>query len=472
VDGSTFATKTRDASGPTTPAEVVSPAYLSGILDLFQQAVPEQFFQQLEKQLGRPSRRRIFTLPLVIWLMIVQRLDPKTTLSSAVQQVAQKRPPALLPDHNRIREGTVSGSTGAYSDARKQMPLQVAEQVADHVLEHLTQQTGRAVWPDWERRVFILDGSSVELPHTPELVQAYPPASNQHGESHWPVLRVLVAQELATSFGGRPCWGPMYGPQAVSEQALTERILDRLPDHSVLMGDINFGVFTVAFAATQRGHDVLLRLKPDRAGVVGRGLPLTPGTDQPVVWRPSAHERKQHPDLPAEACVRGRLIVEQVQASNGQSVLLYLFTTLPLRVEQILELYGDRWEVETDLRSLKQTLRLDMLRCKSPDMVAKELVLAITGYNLVRAVMQVAAEQTHQDPRRLSFSRCQDVVNAALPGLDTAGSHEEYQVRLRRMFRLVASCKLPERGKRRSYPRQVWGHSSKFRRRKATPWKA
>src|SRR6266536_1644562 len=82
VDGSTFATKTLDASGPTTPAEVVSPAYLSGILDLFQQAVPEQFFQQLEKQLGRPSRRRIFTLPLVIWLMIGHRVEPNTTLSS------------------------------------------------------------------------------------------------------------------------------------------------------------------------------------------------------------------------------------------------------------------------------------------------------------------------------------------------------------------------------------------------------
>ena len=76
-------------------------------------------------------------------------------------------------------------------------------------------------------------------------------------------------------------------------------------------------------------------------------------------------------------------------------------------------------------------------------MVAKELVLGITGYNLVRAVMQAAAEQTQQDPRRLSFSRCQDVVNAALPGLDTAPTPAEYQSRLRRMFQLVASCKLP-----------------------------
>jgi hypothetical protein len=445
----------------------LSPVVLNGILDLYCRAAPVEFFQQLEKELGLASRKRIYQLPLVIWLMMVQRLDRKATLSTAVQQVVQRRPAVLLSDHKRLREGKVSGDTGAYSDARQNMPLEVAERVADRVLEHLSQQASRPALPDWRRRVFILDGSSVELPHTPELVKSYPPATNQHGESHWPVLRVLVAQELTTALAERPCWGPMYGPKAVSEQALTECILDRLPPLSVLMGDINFGVFSVAFAATSRGHDVLFRLQPNRAGVVGRGLPLQSGTDREVVWRPSEHDRKRHPDLPEDACVRGRFIVQQVQASNGKSVLLYMFTTLDLKVEEILKLYGQRWGVETDLRSLKQTLRLDMLRCESPDMIAKELVTAITGYNLVRAVMQAAAEQTQQAPRRLSFSRCQDVINAALPGLDAAPTDAEYQTRLRRMFQLVASCKLPDRSKRPSTPRALWGHTAKFPKRKA-----
>jgi len=67
---------------------------------------------------------------------------------------------------------------------------------------------------------------------------------------------------------------------------------------------------------------------------------------------------------------------------------------------------------------------------------------------------------------RLSFSRAQDVVNAALPGLDAARSVEEYQARLRRMFQLVASCKLPDRSRRPTTPRQVWGHACKFPERK------
>ena len=96
-------------------------------------------------------------------------------------------------------------------------------------------------------------------------------------------------------------------------------------------------------------------------------------------------------------------------------------------------------------------------------MIAKELILTITGYNLVRAVMNVAAEQNNPDPRRLSFSRSQDVVNAALPGLDAAQSPAEYQARLQR----VACCKLPDRSERPPRPRKTSGHGSKFPKRKA-----
>jgi putative transposase len=436
---------------------------LSGVLELYEEAVPKLFFERLESELRLPDRKRIFSLPLVVWLMISQRLDPKATLSTAVQQVIQQRPRALLSAHKRIREGTVSCHTGAYSDARHALPVEVAEKVADRVMEHLLQGHREAL-SGWNRRVFILDGTSLEMPHNAELAEAYPP----HPKSHWPVLLMLVAQELTTGLAERPCWGPMYGPQAVSEQALTEQLLDRLPAHSVLLGDINFGVFSVAYATSRRDHDVLLRLQPSRAGVVGRGLPLCSGLDRQVCWRPSAYERKRHPGLPGDASVRGRLVIQQVKASDGSSVMLYLFTTLPLAVEQLIQLYGQRWNVETDLRSLKRTVDLQLLRCRSADMIAKELILALTGYNMVRAVMNAAAEQHQLDPRRLSFSRSQDVVNAALSGLSSSTTQAEYQARIRRMLQLVASCKLPDRSARRSIPRQVWGHGCKFAKRKVT----
>jgi hypothetical protein len=336
---------------------------------------------------------------------------------------------------------------------------------ADRVLEHLPLPVHREALQGWDRRVLVLDGSTLEMPHTPELVKAYPPARNRRGVSHWPVMRLLVAAELTTGLAERPCWGPMYGPGAVSEQSLTEQLLERLAP-SVLMADINFGVFSVAFAATQRGHDVLLRLQPHRAGVVVRGLLPTSGTDQKVRWRPSADDRQRHPELPADACVQGRLIVQQVQASAGTSVTLYFFTSLTLAVDQLLQLHGQRWNIETDLRSLKQTMKLQVLRWHSVDTVTKELSLTIAGYNLVRAVMSAAAQLNQLDPKRLSFSRCQDVVNAALPGLHAAPTEAEYQVRLTRILQRAASCKLPDRSRRSATPRHILGLAPKFPKRR------
>jgi hypothetical protein len=113
--------------------------------------------------------------------------------------------------------------------------------------------------------VFLLDGSSVRAAHTPELCSTYPPGSNQHGESHWPLLRVVVAHDLHTGLAMRPEWGAMHGDQAVSEQALLEKAIDRLPQRAAVIADANFGVFSVAYAATQRNRPIVLRLTSPRA---------------------------------------------------------------------------------------------------------------------------------------------------------------------------------------------------------------
>jgi hypothetical protein len=118
--------------------------------------------------------------------------------------------------------------------------------------------------------------------------------------------------------------------------------------------------------------------------------------------------------------------------------LLYLFTVLELPADQIPGIYKLRWRVETDLRSLKRTVGLHQLSSKSPNMVEKELLLAVAAYNLVGAVMCRAARRAGIEPRQLSFAFVQAVVEAALPGLDNASSEEDYERRLQRMLRFAA----------------------------------
>ena len=146
--------------------------------------------------------------------------------------------------------------------------------------------------------------------------------------------------------------------------------------------------------------------------------------------------------------------------------LLCVFTTLDLPAAEILKMYGLRWNMELDLRSLKRTVGLHQLRSKSAEMVEKELLMAVSAYNLVRAAMCLAAQHSGLQPRQLSFSQAQDVVRAALPALQQAPSEEEFQRHLNRMLRRIAQCTLPERPQPRAYPREVWGQGAKFPRRR------
>jgi hypothetical protein len=96
-------------------------------------------------------------------------------------------------------------------------------------------------------------------------MKLYPPANNPLGSSHWPILRMVVLHDVNTGLAQTPCWGAMYGPQAVSEQELAETAMDSLPARSVVIGDRNFGIFWIAYAAQQRGLKVLIRLTQARA---------------------------------------------------------------------------------------------------------------------------------------------------------------------------------------------------------------
>jgi hypothetical protein len=139
---------------------------------------------------------------------------------------------------------------------------------------------------------------------------------------------------------------------------------------------------------------------------------------QPLVW----WEKHR---VPGEASVGGRLIA--VRVGRGKSKQwLYLFTTLDWPAEKIVERYGDRWNIETDLRSLQRTVRLQQVQVKSPDMLEKELLMAVAAYNLVRAVICLAARQNRIDPRQLSFALVLNVVDCAWQKLATATDPERF----------------------------------------------
>jgi hypothetical protein len=426
------------------------------LLRLYQKVAPAGFFRELCQKHGHNFREAIYSPSVVVWLMMWQRLQGGRNLSAAVQELNWGVARELMSEGKQQEE--VSGATGGYCQARQKLPKLIASAVGDRIVDELRTEMQEG-WRGLQSPVFLIDGSTLQLPAQAELRRAFPPGHNQHGENHWPVMQIVVMHDVFSGLVLQPSWGAMYGTAAVSEQTLAEQSLERLPANAVVLSDCNFGIFGFAWSVQQSQRPMVLRLTQARAQKVLEGA-LAAGTDQKVVWQASYWDRRGHPQLPENASVEGRVMVYPHPSRPNE--LIYLFTTLDLAAEEIFSLYRLRWNVETDLRSLKHTVGLHQLGSKSVEMVEKELILAMAAYNLIRAVMCLAARRANLTPRQLSFSFVRTVVEAALPSLESAASEAEYQQRLDRMLRCAAQGKLPKRSRVRSYPREVWGRGGHF----------
>jgi hypothetical protein len=435
---------------------------LTGVFERYRQAVPQQRLTQILAGRSPFSRGGPLNAWVVIWLIIFQRLHPVGTLAVAVRELLTGPIQAFIRWFGQPPR-RLSASTSAYSQARARLPLDVAEQVSDLIFESLFEPKNL---PTLDRPVFLLDGSSVQTRHSDELASAFPPSRNRHGVSHWPVMRVVVAHDVVTGLAVRPGWGPMYGQHAVSEQALAKQLMARLPAGCGVLGDRNFGVFSMAYHAHQQSHPCLFRLTKARAQKLNGGFCPVSGTDKSIRWNSSGDDRRNNPEILPTTCLPGRLLVFRLKLGR-RIEKVYLFTTFDLTANQILDLYGYRWNIETDLRWLKREVRLHMIEAESKAIVEKELVLAVSAYNLTRAAMNEAAAALQLDPRQLSYSLAQATINTFLPYLANAKTEAERQAVLQDMLHAFSYCRLPRRPKRRSFPRAVWPRTCTFPKRKS-----
>lgn len=441
----------------------------STLFSLYRQLASAELFRVLQRQIGVKVHTGIYTVRLVIWMMMMQRLHPRGSLASSVAQLVEGRFDPLLSQCKRVQEKRIGLSTGGYCQARQHLSKLLVSRSMEELLERLRQRLLEGE-RELARRVYLLDGSSLQLEHEAELVRAYPPASNQHGTAHWPVVRIVVLHDLETGLAERPYWGPLNGGRAVSEQELAERAIRHVPAGSVIVGDRNFGIFATAYSTQQAGHEAIVRLTAVRAQRLLGGAIAREG-DYAVRWQASRWDggkkgKPQQPrPWPADAGVAGRLIAWRVGRGKHKQ-WLYLFTTTSLPAEEVVGLYGLRWRIETDLRCLKQTVRLHRICAHSLDMMEKELLVAVMAYNLVRAIMFLSAQRARIDPRQLSFTYACNIVLDSYPAVLAARTANEQVEKLDRMIDLVARCRLPNRTARRSYPRAVWGRGYKFPQRK------
>jgi hypothetical protein len=397
----------------------------------------------------------VYTPWVTVWLLVYQRLHANASLESAVAELLKII--GKISSNKRVRDQTLSANTSTYSLARSRLNEAVTDAVADHVFATIIAASPASLV---DRRVFVIDGTTLALASNDRLREHWPAGKNQHGPGTWPICHLAVAHELASGAAVRPEVGAMYGPEAVSEVELAIRMLPRIPAQSLLMADQNFGVFNFAYAAVTAEHEVVTRLTRSRFQAMKRSARLLGPGRWLLGWKPSRWERRVHPHLPADAQIQVHL--HEFVGFSGKT--MYIMTTLDISVEVLAELYAKRWGVETDIRQFKRTMQCDALRGRSPEMIMKELAMAMVSYNLVVQVRRIAAEGVHLPPRRLSFSGVWSLVTTILLSSND-WTADEWLERFEWVLRGAAQRKLPHRPGR-SYPREILPRGNKFPKKK------
>jgi Transposase DDE domain len=347
---------------------------------------------------GVTFKERIYTPFVTLCMFLSQVLDPDHSCRAAVARLLVW----LVVNHRK----PCSPETNSYCDARQRLPLEV--------IVELVHQTARKIeagasdkWLWKGRRTSLIDGSTSSMPDTPENQRAFPQANTQEIGLGFPVMRYVALISLATGVVRDLALGPYKGKET-GETALFRTLLDGLERGEIVLGDRCFASYFMIAELLQRGVDGLFRMHQRRKFDFRGGRQLG-FEDHVATWtkpaRPEWMDEETYAQIPTKMEIRELRF--KVQQRGFRVKELVLVTTMldaeEYTKEELADLFLQRWNIELDLRSIKDVLQMDVLRCKTPEMVKKEIWIHLLAYNLIRGMAAKAAEAHDKQPRLISF---------------------------------------------------------------------
>jgi len=457
-------------SRPQNTARAFRQATLSQIEQTLAPALPAQLLDP--PVAGDHSRQRVFPLPRTFWCWIWQVFQANTSCREVVRQVQAML--ALLP-HAAIDE-----STSAYCQARGKLPLpllQKAFAASGRSAEKLA-PAGRLLQA---RPVKIVDGSSVRLHDTAKNRESCPAASNQFGGPGFPLMRIVGLFSLAS--------GALLAHLTSSLNTAEVRLLMRLEEHfqsgDILVADRAYGHYVLIHWLNTLGVDLVARLNARSRRVDFRTTSKRLGSgDGLFVWhKPKLPSKLLSPEqweqVPETLTVR--ILHVRLHKPGFRTRELTLVTSLldpqVYPAEEIFETYFKRWRLEMCLDDLKTTLGLEMLGCKSPALVQKELLIYLTAHNFIRWIIAQAAQAGEVDLERISFKGTLDAFRQwtqALVQVRGPGKQGKQKRLWRKLLETLAADRVPHRPERQE-PRAVkkrskYPHLNKSRRTYVERW--
>jgi hypothetical protein len=377
----------------------------------FTEVLSAEVVSQAVTAIGTCWNNRIFTPLVTLWVFLGQVLSADHSCRAAVARlIAHRASRGLRP---------CSSETGAYCQARKRLPERFFSTVACQVGRNLDARAD-SQWLWKGRSVYLFDGSTVSMPDTPENRKEYPLTYNQRPGTAFPVARIGAIISLA-------CGAVLnlgicrYAGKGQGEVSLLRQLWDILRPGDVLLTDCLMSNWTTIVMLKQRGVETVSRLnKAVRSADFRLGIRL--GKDDHLVhWvKPTSIrsvDRDTYRSLPEFITLRETRIRVEQPGFRTRSIVIVTTLLDPEQTtkEDLATLYRARWNNELDLRSIKITLQMDLLRCKTPELVRKEIWTHVLAYNLIRTIMAQAASQIGVQPRSVSFKATIQILEAFQP---------------------------------------------------------
>ena len=379
------------------------------------------------------NEEQIFTPAITLWGFLSQTLY-KQEQRSCLAAVA--RIGVLLIALGRPR---CVQNNGPYCRARGRFPLSVIERLTCEAAHRCERQVPDA-WLWKGRHVKLADGTTVTMADTEENQEAFPQQSCQQEGLGFPIARLVVLLSLATAMTTGLAMA-RYSGKETGELALLRELFDQLDPNDVLLADRLYCTYFTLAMLSERQVEMVVRLHHLRKENVNRTKRLGKG-DSLITWpkpdRPAWMDEETYARMPER--LRLRLIRVNVANPGSRTESIDIVTTLTdtelTSREEIAELYHARWLVELDIRSIKCTMGMDELRCKSPEMVRKEIWTCLLSYNMIRQKILQSALEQDISPRAMSFTNALQMIAAAwmvMPLLDGQTSRVLLTMELEKM---------------------------------------
>lgn len=378
-----------------------------------------QLLEVTEAQLPE-HRERLYPPTVTLSMFMMQALNADSSCQRAVNDWSAQR----------LQDGLSAPgvSTGAYCKARERLPQAMVSALVRHTGECVSALAPQA-WGWRGRSVKLLDGTTVSMPDTAANQARYPQSSRQAVGVGFPLARMAAVICLST---GAVCDAAMgsYKGKGGSELALLRQLYQAFRPGDIALGDALYCNYFLIVALQQRGVDVLFEQQGGRITDFRRGERLGQ-RDHRVYWprprRPEWMTQAQYDALPPHLALRETQVA-------GRVLVTTLLDHRQVAKPALSALYQRRWQVELDLRNIKVTLGMDILRCRSPAMNEKQLWVTLLAYNVIRLLMAQAALQANRQPRQLSFKHTLQLWTCwVVRGLLDDPSHTDC------LFRYIAS---------------------------------